>query len=161
MNKRELVEKIIRELEKQKQDVKKRYEATRQEVIDAPGAMQSHSDTSKYQLSILADKIKKSVLEKEQTIQALKQLLTSRLEEKFSVAEVDALVEVKNQNQEKIYYFIFPGGNGLETIFKGRKIIMVSQHTPVASALLGRKVGDRVNFRVGPTTKELEIVGIR
>lgn len=161
MNKRELVEKIIKELEKQKQDVKKRYEATRQEVIDAPGAMQSHSDTSKYQLSILADKIKKSALEKEQTIQALKQLLTSGLEEKPSVAKVGALVEVENQNQEKICYFIFPGGSGLETIFKGKKIIMVSQRAPIASVLLGRKVGDRVDFKVGPITKVLEIVGIR
>ena len=51
MNKQKLLQCIIETLAQREKSAKQNLEATRQAAIEAPGAMQSHSDTTKWQMS--------------------------------------------------------------------------------------------------------------
>lgn len=72
MNKKALLASTILELEKQKNNLTASVETTHQIAVEAPGAMQSHSDTTKAQTHILADNLRNLLAEKERAIAVLK-----------------------------------------------------------------------------------------
>ena len=71
MDKLAIVGAFIELLKGEIQGAKRRLETARQASIDAPGAMQSHSDTTKYQMGLVADGLRRFISEKEEAVSAL------------------------------------------------------------------------------------------
>ena len=67
-----------------------------------------------------------------------------------------ALVEVK-QGGEAMLFFLLPCGGGVEVIFEGREITVITPESPVGAALLGKEEGDTYSFRADSTEKVLTV----
>ncbi len=147
IDKKTVLAAVIKELERQKQQQEEAFQTARQTAAEAPGAMQSHSDTTKFQMSLLADKIQESITQKEKTIHTLKTLLESFGEEHHETIRIGSLIAVQKQDGRHIYYFILPEAGGIEVHESDKAILTITSTTPLANALVGRRSGDRVRLQ--------------
>ena len=161
MNKEALLRMTIEKFRKEQHEMEKRLETVRQAAIDAPGAMQSHSDTTKSQMSRLAEEMAGSIVKKRETIRALESFSLERYEQSTDKVQVGSLVEVESQGDELERYIILPGGAGLELEDEdGINVLAVSPDSPLAGVLLGRRKGSQIKFQVGQKIRELKIMNI-
>jgi transcription elongation GreA/GreB family factor len=68
------------------------------------------------------------------------------------------LVELEH-NQTKAFYFIVPNGGGLITRVEGSPVQVVTPQSPLGGALLGRKLGEKIQVIVGGKNREYTVVG--
>lgn len=154
MDKTIILSAVIDELKTEKQEIEAGLKTTKQTAIDAPSPMQSHSDTTKFQMNILADNLKRSLEEKENSINALI-LFSQNQPNSSSIIQMGSVIELREAGSVK-FYFILPAGGGIK-IEKNNKIItVITPQTPLAAALQGKSKSDKIKFR----TKELEIINI-
>ena len=94
MNKQKLLQYVIETLTQREKNAQQSLEAARQAAIEAPGAMQSHSDTTKWQMSRRAEAIERSLFETQRALNALKYLV----DHPPTITKVSghAIVEVEN-----------------------------------------------------------------
>ncbi len=158
MNKKYLIEKLLTEFQKQAGELKIGFESACQSAIDAPGAMQSKSDTTKSQMSRLADNILFSYQQVQNCISSIKE---RGFHKQCEEVEIGAVVQVE-ENQNENYYFILPtncGGQHIE--LEGEKISAISDKSPVAQALLNKKIGDVIKIKVPAGLRTLIIKNIK
>lgn len=157
MNKKNLIEKLLANLQKRAEDLKGSFESARQAAIAAPGAMQSKSDTTKFRMSQLADSILSSYQQIQKCIVALKEIDPSK---DCKVIEIGAVVKVE-ENQSKSYYFILPSDCGGQSIeFEEQEMNAIGAKSPIAQALLSKKVGDVVSVKVPAGLRIFKIMEI-
>lgn len=157
MNKKNLVEKLLTNLQKKAEELGSLFESTRQAAIAAPGAMQSKSDTTKFQMSRLADSLLSSHQQIQRCVSALKEIDISKT---CKVIEIGAVAKVEEAKSES-YYFILPpdcGGQSIE--LEGQEVIAIAVESPIAQALLNKKVGDVVNAKVPAGLRTFRIIEI-
>jgi hypothetical protein len=69
------------------------------------------------------------------------------------------LVELKT-GQTQAWYFIAPQGGGLVTRVEGKPVQVITPHSPLGGALLGKKTGQSIKVQTRSGEREYEIVGI-
>jgi transcription elongation GreA/GreB family factor len=132
------------------------YEKAKDAALNAAGAMQSKSDTTKSQQGALANGIAGLVEEAQVGISKL-----------FAISFVDApdcvsagtVVSVREGNADGLY-FVMPYGGGEEFNYDGKKFSVVTPTSPLGQALRGRKVGDTCVVRAPGGNRLLEIYSI-
>lgn len=134
-------------IEKQKQkieELKISLHNTEQDAINSPGAMQSHSDTSKFQLSNLALGLKKRVAEAEETLILLDSI--SRISNNIvSVGSFFILEDTITKN--RVNYLLIPQHGGEWVEVDGEEVLLISEEAPLISSIFNKKEGDRIMFR--------------
>lgn len=70
-----------------------------------------------------------------------------------------ALVTVHDGDQEELYFLGVEGG-GVRVEHEGQLIRVITPASPLGKSLLGKKVGDVVEFQVRGKARELELVGV-
>ena len=120
-------------------------EELRERIRDSPGANQSHSDTTKSQLSAVALGTEKQIIELREMRDALKFASTP-----FAGPTIKpgALIEVE-QNGSSDWFLLLPKARGDSVETNGVEITAISVQTPMAQALLHRSVGDTIPWRNG------------
>ncbi|MDR3607385.1 MAG: GreA/GreB family elongation factor [Oligoflexia bacterium] len=68
------------------------------------------------------------------------------------------LVELEH-NRTRAFYFIVPSGGGLVTRVEGYPVQVITPHSPLGEALLGRKAGDSVKVFAGGKDRHYKVVG--
>ena len=154
MDKNALLAIVIEKLKTEKQEIQAVLNTTKQTAIAAPSPMQSHSDTTKFQMNILANNQKQSLEEKENSINSLISFSQNRLNSSSSI-QLGSLIELKEVMDLK-FYFILPAGGGIKIEKDNKVITIITPQTPLATALQGKNKGDKIKFK----TKELEIFNI-
>jgi len=147
-----------------KQDVigaRKRLETVRRAMIEAPGAMQSHSDTTKYQMGLVADEMCRLIVSKEEAITALDRLRISSEPSCRDTVTTGSLVEVETPEGERRGYLIFGKGGGSEVEYEGLRVLVVNPAAPLGKALVGKCLGDIAEVNVGGLTRALVICEIQ
>lgn len=157
MNKKNLVERLLINLEKKAEESRNSFESAHQAAIAAPGAMQSKSDTTKFQMSRLAESFLASHQQIQRCVSALKEIDLSK---ERKVIEIGAVVKVE-ENKGEDYYFILPLDRGSQSIeFEGQVVNAIAVKSPIAQALLSKRVGDVVNVKVPAGLRTFRIIEI-
>jgi transcription elongation GreA/GreB family factor len=159
MDKKTVIKGVIEELERQRGELETGLRSAEQAAIDSPGAMQSHSDTTKSQMHTLAMNIKNLVKQKDAAIRSLNKLMDS--EEVFDSVKEGALVETTGENNEKNFYIIVPeGGAGTTIVREGAAIISITLATPLGTALSGKTNGENAILKTRSGERKIKIINI-
>lgn len=159
MNKQKLLECVIDTLTQGEKSVKQSLETTRQAAIEAPGAMQSHSDTTKWQMNQRAGAIEQSLFETKQALGALKRLRDHS--PAITKGSVYAIIEVKNLGDGSwAKYFLLPAGGGNTYEVEGEQITILNIGAPMARALIGVVAGDEVEVKIQEKTRQFKVVSV-
>lgn len=156
MNKKKLLQCVIETLLFREKNAKQSLEVARRAAIEAPGAMQSHSDTTKWQMSRRAEAIERSLLQTQQALDVLK-----RLESIIALDMVYAIVEVRNLDDGSMArYFLLPTGGGDTYEVDGESITVINMGAPMARAFVDVVAGDEVEIKTQGATKRLSVVSV-
>lgn len=159
MNKQKLLQCVIETFTQREKGAKQSLETTRQAAIEAPGAMQSRSDTTKWQMSQHAEAIERSLFETQQVLSTLKRLMDNP--PTVTKGSSYAIVEVKNLDDgSRAKYFLLPAGGGDTYEVDGEEIIVLSVGTPMARAFIGAVAGDEVEIKIQGTTRRFSVVSV-
>jgi len=120
---------------------------TRREAINAPGAMQSHSDTTKSQLGSLTTSLDGLVGETKQQIEVLKRF--EFRESTILSVTIGSLVRIGVSPGEEELYFILPvgGGETIRTDHFEQEVTVITPQSPIGLELMGKLTGDHFEFR--------------
>ena len=115
-------------------------------MIDAPGAMQSHHDTTKIETGWLIDGLVKRRKAVENTLSVLTEIASVMQSREFDHVLSGALVTLEHLN-DVLRFFIVPDGEGSNVKIDEWDITLMSPTAPICSQLLGKEVGDTILFR--------------
>lgn len=159
MNKQRLLQCVIETLIQKGKNAEQSLETTRQAVIEAPGAMQSHSDTTKWQMSRRAEALQQSVFETQQALSTLKSLMDHP--PTVTKGSIFAIIEIENLDDgSRVKYFLLPAGGGDAYEVDGEKIIILTIGAPMARVLIGVVAGDEVEIKIQEMTKRFVVVSV-
>ena len=146
MNKAELFNLATKAIEAEIANGEKAMGSIRQESIDSPGAMQSHSDTNKFQAGHLANNLGTLIEAKHRSLEEIKSLMKDA-ENKHDKVGIGSIVEVEDHNSgTHSWYFILPSGGGTEVDYDSKRITSITSTAPFTKCLIGKAVGDIAEF---------------
>lgn len=159
MNKQKLLQRVIETLAQREKNAKQSLETTRQAAIEAPGAMQSHSDTTKWQMSRHAEAIEQLISETQKALGALKSLVDHS--PTVTKGSIFAIIEVENLDDgSKAKYFLLPAGGGDTYEVDGEKITALTMGTPLSRVLISVVAGDEVEITIQGKTKRFLVLSV-
>ena len=159
MNKQKLLQCVIETLVQREKSAKQSLETARRAAIEAPGAMQSHSETTKWQMSRRAEAMERSLFETQRALGALKRLMDHP--PTITTGSGYAIVEVKNLDDGSMAkYFLLPAGGGDTYEVDGEKIVVLNMGAPLALAFIGTVTGDEVEIKIQGTTRRFSVVSV-
>lgn len=154
MDKQKIVKALLTELDKDYSKLLKIYEEHKQGCIEAPGPMQSHSDTSRFQLGKLADETAQRLEKLEKLIRFFKQIEIK----KNNDIQVGTLVKIE-EDGEIIYFYITPEGVGGQKFeSEGVLIQTISMDSPFGKALFSKKPKQEIELQVPVGIRKLKIL---
>ncbi|MCL5012028.1 MAG: GreA/GreB family elongation factor [Patescibacteria group bacterium] len=145
MNKKEVAKLAIQELKRERDSLNTSLHSAKQAAIEAPGAMQSHSDTTKFQMNALAGDLQQHMTEKELAIRTLKEYIEKPLPSN-EVVTVGSLVQTTSGTNEQTLFFVLPEGNGVRFNYQNTLITIITPRSPLARALLQKKKNEHALF---------------
>ena len=162
MTKHELLQCVVETLKREIENAKQSLESTSKAATEAPGAMESHSDTTKSQMSRLADEMQRLISEKSLALHTLQSVAHSGLlSGAGEETQVGSVVEVLTERNGREFYFILPAGGGIEINDNDKIVCVVTPRAPLAVALIGKQQGQTVKVRIGLQQHDLTIISIQ
>ncbi len=159
MDKKALVEKVVEKLQKEVDELEKNILSMRKAAVEAPGAMQSHSDTTKFQMNALKDDIEKQLSVKNGELEILEKFEIISTIPKKEICE-GSLIKIRDGEKE-INYLFLKGGSGIQIEDElGNRIIVIGENSPIGKNLLGKKIGDEIITQFGSKERRIRIVDI-
>lgn len=156
MEKQNISKKLLVQLEERQASLLKNYETYKQASIDAPGAMESHSDTSKVEFGNLASNIAK---EMEDTNKLIK-LVQNISDEKGESIELGSFAKIE-ENGKTFHFYIVPEGAGGQKIDLDDDFIQtVSVDSLIGKVLLSKRVGEEVELIVPAGKRKLKVLEV-
>lgn len=137
VDKQGILRSVLDEMTKRIRDSESRLAEILQRANDAPGAMQSHSDTDKNLYG-------RQAAGQQETIEALERgrALTERIVlEPNTSAVVGALVVAKDDGGTH-RYFLLPGGAGITIESEIGQVVVITPQTPLGAAFFEKGVGE-------------------
>ena len=150
MDKQSIIQLVIQTIKQEKESIQKSAASAKQAALEAPGAMQSHSDTTKFQMTALAGNFEQLIAQKESAIKTLQAYAKESAPASETIL-IGSLVQTSNSQQEKTLFFILPEGNGVRFKHQETIITVITPRSPLALALLNKKKNDHAIFE-SPTT---------
>jgi hypothetical protein len=157
MNKKsEIFDIIFNQISKQKESLKDSIKRCQDEIDHAPGPMESHSDTTRFQVGQLVLNLSDQLLKIEKAEEIIKK---SSMSENPAVISVGSTAEL-NVDGKTCFVFIVPDGAGGLIVDGEVKISIVSEKSPMAVSIMGKKVGDTSSFNINGKKKEIRILNL-
>ncbi|PIR86682.1 MAG: hypothetical protein COU11_04190 [Candidatus Harrisonbacteria bacterium CG10_big_fil_rev_8_21_14_0_10_49_15] len=149
MDKQEIYELVVRAIKAEIAQDEESIIGLREASIEAPGAMQSHSDTSKFQFGTMANTLGELLDTKRAAVAAIKALANAPLSTETQVG-IGSVVSIEDLEQKKSaqYFVVLPDAGGVEVVVDGRLVVVIAESAPLAQKLMGARVGDVVEFSV-------------
>jgi len=152
--KKQGLQQLLEQLETSVKALTKSRDDTREMAKDAPSANQSHSDTSKFQLSNLQLSLDASRLETEKTIFLLQKTPLNRCD-KIALGAIFTIREVASESMGETYFLVSAGG-GEEITLENINVVSITPGAPLVRACLHKNKGDTFVFM----GKKFEITSI-
>lgn len=130
-------------------------------INNAPGAMQSHSDTTRFQLSRVFEASNKSYIEKKDDLANLKSFLEKGFNSQTETIMIGSIFTLSKQNDKgknvEENYFMLPTGSGIKIELEGLSFLSVTPISPLGKILIGKKKGEVFLFGVGKFRKKITV----
>lgn len=160
MDKKRIIDALIEKLETELATSRQSLDSVRRAVENAPGAMQSHSDTTRFQQARVAEELQRQLRQKTEVIALLNRFCQGALQVRRDAVDIGSLVEVEEHGQLATY-LILPEGGGSIVSVDGRTVAILTGKAPLASAMMRHVAGDTVHFRLGrEPERRLTVLGI-
>ena len=156
--KKDIIRLVLVELEKERGNNQLAFKKANAEAIAAEGAMQSRYSTFKEEAQEMAIAYAKRMNDIGATIESLQRILNDCCQHS-GIAAVNSLIQVK-RNGGGAYFLVLLGKGGYTFAgHHGMEICVVNKASPIAVALLGRRVGEKV--QLPPDGEEWEVESIQ
>ena len=156
MNKSELRQIILEQLESRLRIAQSATQRAIDAATDEETVPEHKYDTLALEASYLAHGQALRVQECEDDIQCYRNLVL-RDSEKIAV---NSYVVVIDENDEYKHFFIGPRVGGLSVTWNHHEIAIVTVNAPFGKALMGKEVGDEIEFKVADKLFCYEVVSI-
>ena len=158
MDKRALLEKVIRQLEKDRQALAEAAVHTYEAATHEESEPEDQYDTRGLEASYLAGAQAKRVAEIDQLILNLRFLELKNFGSDDPISS-GALVEIDSEGKS-IWCFLVPKGGGVLVEHEGQLVRLVSPQSPIGEALLGRVAGDSTFVDLGRESRDYDILSV-
>ena len=156
-----LVEKAINLLSEKVKSLEESLTDINDAINNAPGAMQSHSDTTRSQLTSVMNTTHKILNEKNSELGSLRNFSQMDLNKiKSEEAKIGVIVVLKKENNVVENYFLLPGGSGVKLDHKGDKFICLTLASPLGKVLVGKEKNESFLFNVGGMSQRVTILDL-
>lgn len=151
MDKKDIIKNFVEKLKVMLKGFEESFKKAEEARKEAPGPMESHSDTTRNQKENEGNYFSNKISEVKDEIDFLQKLEKDNSER----VEIGNLVEVENENK-KSFYLISEKIGGL----KYSSVTMISHSTPIAKNLIDRRVGDKISLVIGDNKMDIKIINI-
>ncbi len=152
MDKKDILKKFIEGLEKEVRNLKKSIGMIHKAGVEAPSAMESHSDTTKSQMQNLEAKTNEDLFSKERELETLRHFT---LNDSFEKIEIGSLFEVEEEGKQSTFFFLKSGAG-----IKVGECRVITPRAPLGRAFLGKKKGEKVIIEPPAGRREYTITNI-
>lgn len=158
MDKRALLDAILATLAAELETLASAAREARQSATDEESRSEDKHDTRAIEASYLADGQERAALELAEALTVYRTLVVRSFGPAEPVA-LSALVELEVGRQRELY-FLGPSRGGLVVPSDGREVLVITPASPIGRKLLGRHMGDVINFDGPRAPREGRIVRI-
>ena len=158
ISKRVIIGKIIEQLTEQLATLAGASRAMHADASDEQSKAEDKYDTRGLETAYLASSQARLATETEQAL-ATYQSLELRKFPKDAPIDVTALVELDRRG-ESVWYFLGPKSGGMEIRHKGTEVLVITPESPLGCQLIGRKVGDRIEFQTRGPVQEFRVISV-
>jgi hypothetical protein len=159
INKQFLIQVVITKLTREIENLELSLGVTHQTINDAPGAMQSHSDTTRFQATNVVNEQSKTLLIKQQALRDLMFFASTHSYSQSDRVELGCVFSVTDGNEET-YFILVPGVGGTEIEYNGVEYQVTTPAAPLPSHAMGKKQGDKIIISQRRTSISFEICKI-
>lgn len=145
-NKLDIIKQVVDILSDQVKSLEKSLMNTNESINDAPGAMVSHSDTTRSQLTSVVNAAGNSFSEKLEGLKMLTRFLTVDLSEVVFEKVKQGCIVVIQKDDTTEHYLILPAGSGIKLKFNDDLITCLTPNSPLGKLIIGKKIGDTFNI---------------
>ena len=158
MNKRALIEKIVKQLTSDLEGYLRAARAAHAEATLEQSRAENKYDTRGLEASYLARGQSKQAAEIEAAIEAFGKL-DGRAFAPGEPAELGALVELEGAG-ERTSYFIGPKAGGTEVMHQKREVLVITPQSPLGEQLMGRKQGEFLQMTIAGATNKYLVASV-
>ena len=158
LNKAALIKKIIASLDGELALFAKSARAAHEEATHEQSRAENKYDTRGLEASYLAHGQSRQAAETMQA-KAEYQTLTPRAFTPEDGIDLSAVVELEGPHGSAIY-FIGPRAGGTEIVHQKKTLLVMTPQSPLGSALLGRKQGERLIIEIGGSRNEYRVASV-
>ncbi len=144
MDKRNLLTFAIEKIKEEQLKLERTIEELQKHKKDAPTAMESNSDRTRYELEAQQNSFRVMIEDYTHAITQLKSLEINEHDQ--NVIQLGSLITLQNKEQILKTYFLVPQSKGIRFEYEGRLIILCSPDTPLGGMLTGKKKGDVIEI---------------
>lgn len=155
-----IIETVVSVLEGQLRDAVRSLQAAHDAIADAPGPMQSHSDTTRFQKSILAQSAGRSMSEKELAIATLREIASALSTKTGDTVALGMIVRLEREDGFRARYIILPYGGGISVGSGSDGILVITPQSPLAVALLGKREWDEIELQTESRPSRYTIIAL-
>lgn len=159
MNKQELVDQIIKSLEKEAENFTKAAAISRADATGEESKAENKYDTRGLEASYLAGAQAAMAAESMQNISYYKTLKLQKFNSNSKIA-LTAFIELESHDGKRSFYFLGPKNGGIQMEYNNTKVLLITPSSPIGKQLLGCSVGDCIHTNIGDTKKEYEIISV-
>ena len=158
MNKRALIEKIVKQLTSDLEGYMRAARAAHAEATHEQSRAENKYDTRSIEASYLARGQSKQAAEIEAAIEAFGKL-DGRAFAPGEPADLGALVELEGAGERTIY-FIGPKAGGTEVMHQKREVLVITPASPLGEQLMGRKQGESLQMKIAGATNKYLVASV-
>ena len=156
-----ILEKVIELVSGKLKSLGESLNGTNNAINDAPGAMQSHSDTTRSQLTSVMNVAQKSFSDKSEELDLLKRFASKDITKiVITESQLGAIIILRKDNKTIENYFLLPGGSGTKVEYEGNQFICLTAVSPLGQALLKKVKGQFFLLKVGKVSQNVEVIDI-
>jgi transcription elongation GreA/GreB family factor len=158
MDKRAVVQMVVEQITMELDGIISAAKATHEEATHEQNKPENKYDTRALEASYLAQGQSRQIAELRRAQQEFDAL---RLAESHPHAPIDvgALLALK-QGANEIFYLLGPRAGGIEIVFEGKTVTVITPQSPIGRQLIGKVQGDSVTLPNDPKQKPLKIASV-
>lgn len=160
LNKQQLVDIIVNSLTQELQKAIDAANEAHAAAVDDQSVAETQYDTLAIEAGYLAEGQSKRVSEFQQAIDAYQALELKNFNVNSTIS-VTALVQLSADSQSGHWFFIGPAAGGFRCNLAEQNITVITPHSPMGMALLGKQQDDDIEIMLGSSKLEDYIAQIR
>lgn len=134
-------------------------QASQEGATHAENKAEGDKDMRSTESSYLARGLAKRVLELREAVSKLSNL-NNRVFGAESKVAMSALIQVEDEEEQRIHYYIAPSGGGIVVELGEHKVSVITPTSPLARAMIGRELDDEVELQTPQGPKFLSIIEV-